>query len=130
MMPTVTQISRQTIQNHNPTHRKEKTMKKILLTVLAIVLATACAPITQQEKQSLAKPINCATAEGDLRVLQSEKANVAQMIANGVTAIVPAGAVIGIITGTEGDKMKVASDDYNSMIDKKIAEIKQQCNVQ
>jgi hypothetical protein len=52
------------------------------------------------------------------------------MIANGVTAIVPAGAVIGIITGTEGDKMKVASGDYNSMIDKKIAEIKQQCNVQ
>ena len=105
-------------------------MKKILLTVLAIVLTTACAPITQQEKQSLAMPINCATAEGDLRVLQSEKANVAQMIANGVTAIVPAGAVIGIITGTEGDKMKVASGDYNSMIDKKIAEIKQQCNVQ
>ena len=105
-------------------------MKKILLTVLAIVLVTACAPITQQEKQSLAKLINCATAEGDLRVLQSEKANVAQMIANGVTAIVPAGAVIGIITGTEVDKMKVASGDYNSMIDKKIAEIKQQCNVQ
>ena len=105
-------------------------MKKILLTVLAIVLATACAPITQQEKQDIAKPINCATAEGDIRVLQSEKAHVAQQIANGITAIVPAGAVIGILTGTEGDKMKVASGDYNSMIDKKIAEIKQQCNVQ
>ena len=63
-------------------------------------------------------------------MLQSEKANVAQMIANGVTAIVPAGAVIGILTGTEVDKMKVASGDYNSMIDKKITEIKQQCNVQ
>jgi len=105
-------------------------MQKILLIVLSIVLVAACAPITQQEKQSLAKPIDCRTAEGDLRLLQSEKANVAQMIANGVTAIVPAGAVIGIITGTEGDKMKVASGDYNSMIDKKIAEIKQQCNLQ
>jgi hypothetical protein len=105
-------------------------MKKILLTVLAIVLVAACAPITQQEKQSLAKPINCATAEGDLRVLQSEKANVAQEIANGVTAIVPAGAVIGIITGTETAKFKVASGDYNKMIDQKIAEIKQTCGIQ
>ena len=105
-------------------------MKKILLTVLAIVLVSACAPVTQQEKQSLAKPINCATAEGDLRVLQSEKANVAQEIANGVTAIFPAGAVIGIITGTESDKIKVASGDYNKMIDQKIAEIKTTCGLQ
>jgi len=105
-------------------------MKKALLIVLSIVLVAACAPITQQEKQSLAKPINCATAEGDLRVLQSEKTNVAQEIANGVTAIVPAGAVIGIISGTETDKFKVASGDYNKMIDQKIAEIKQKCGLQ
>jgi hypothetical protein len=105
-------------------------MKKALLIVLSIVLVSACAPITQQEKQSLAKPINCATAEGDLRVLQSEKANVAQEIANGVTAIVPAGAVIGIISGTETDKFKVASGDYNKMIDQKIADIKQTCGIQ
>jgi hypothetical protein len=63
-------------------------------------------------------------------VLQSEKANVAQEIANGVTAIVPAGAVIGIITGTESGKFKVASGDYNKMIDQKIAEIKSTCNLQ
>jgi hypothetical protein len=105
-------------------------MKKALLIVLSLVLVAACAPITQQEKQSLAKPINCATAEGDLRVLQSEKTNVAQEIANGVTAIVPAGAVIGIISGTESDKFKVASGDYNKMIDQKIAEIKQKCGIQ
>jgi hypothetical protein len=105
-------------------------MKKALLIVLSLVLVAACAPITTQEKQSLAKPINCATAEGDLRVLQSEKANVAQEIANGVTAIVPAGAVIGSISGTETDKFKVASGDYNKMIDQKIAEIKQKCGIQ
>ena len=105
-------------------------MKKALLIVLSLVLVAACAPITTQEKQSLAKPINCATAEGDLRVLQSEKVNVAQEIANGVTAIVPAGAVIGIITGTETAKFKVASGDYNKMIDQKIAEIKTTCGLQ
>jgi uncharacterized MAPEG superfamily protein len=105
-------------------------MKKALLIVLSIVLVAACAPITKQEKQELAKPIDCRTAEGDIRVLQSEKAHVAQEIANGVTAIFPAGAVIGIISGTESDKIKVASGDYNKMIDQKIAEIKTKCGLQ
>jgi len=105
-------------------------MKKALLIVLSIVLVAACAPITKQEKQELAKPIDCRTAEGDIRVLQSEKAHVAQEIANGVTAIFPAGAVIGIISGTESDKIKVASGDYNKMIDQKIAEIKTTCGLQ
>ncbi len=104
-------------------------MKKILFIILSIVLVAACAPITQQEKQSLAKPIDCRTAEGDLRVLQAEKANVAQQIADGVTAIVPAGAIIGIVSGTESDKFKVATGDYNNMIDQKIAEIKTKCNM-
>jgi hypothetical protein len=104
--------------------------EKDFLIVLSTVLVAACAPITKQEKQELAKPIDCRTAEGDLRVLQSEKANVAQQIANGVTAIVPAGAVIGIISGTETDKFTVASGDYNKMIDQKIAEIKQKCGIQ
>jgi uncharacterized MAPEG superfamily protein len=104
-------------------------MKKIFLIVLSIVLVAACAPITKQEKQELAKPIDCRTAEGDLRVLQSEKANVAQQIANGVTAIVPAGAIIGIVTGTESEKFKVATGDYNNMIDQKIAEIKTKCDM-
>lgn len=102
---------------------------KNLLTVLMIVLMAmaACAPITKQEKQEIAKPINCATADGDMRILQSEKAHVADMIAQGVTAIFPAGAVIGIVTLTEGDKLKVATGEYNRAIDKKIAEIKAQC---
>ena len=60
-------------------------------------------------------------------MLQSEKASVAKMIADGVTAVFPAGAVIGILTLTEGDKLKVACGEYNSAIDKKIAEIKAQC---
>ena len=102
-------------------------MKKILLTIMMLTLLSACAPITKQDKQNLAKPVNCATAEGDLRVLQSEKASVEKMIAEGVTAVVPAGAIIGIVTLREVDKFKVATDEYNRAIDKKISEIKAQC---
>jgi hypothetical protein len=55
---------------------------------------------------------------------------VAQKIAAGVTSIVPASLVIGLVTGTEGAKINVATGEYNKMIDQRIAEIKQQCNIQ
>jgi hypothetical protein len=105
-------------------------MNKIFILAVAATFFVSCAPITTQEKQELAKPVNCATAEGDLRMLRSEKASVEKMIADGVTAVVPVGAIIGIVTLTEGDKFKVATGEYNKAIDKKIQEIKTQCNCQ
>lgn len=77
-----------------------------------------------------AGPPNRATAEGDLRVLESEKVNVAERMAAGVTAIAPAGIVIGILTGTEGTKMRVAAGKYNDAIGQRIAEIKETCGVE
>ena len=65
-------------------------------------------------------PVNCNTAAGDIRVLQSEK----ERAAEGVSAIVPAGAALGILMWTEPTKIKVATGEYNEMIDKRIAQIK------
>ena len=104
-------------------------MKKAALIVGMIFLMAACSPVSKQAKQDLAKPINCATAEGDIRALNSEKENVGKEIAAGVTAIVPVGLVLNTATGNEGTNFKVATGEYNKMIDKKIAEIKQQCGM-
>jgi hypothetical protein len=95
------------------------------------VFVAACAAQFQQQEQALQQPIqiNCVTAEGDIRVLQSEKAHVAQQIAMGVTAISPAGMVAGLITGTEQTKLQVATGDYNQMIDQRIADIKMTCGL-
>jgi hypothetical protein len=105
-------------------------MKKLIALAIIAMLVPACAMQYKQTEQQMKQPINCATAEGDIRALQSEKANVAQQIAAGVSSIVPAGLVIGLVTGTEGSKMSVATGDYDKMIDQRIAEIKQKCNVQ
>jgi len=99
--------------------------------VLAMVAAlTGCA---MQEKQTLAnlnqQPVSCPTAEGDIRVLQSEKVHVAQQVASGITAVAPAGIVLGILTGTESTKMKVATGDYNKQIDQRIALIQSTCRL-
>ena len=46
-----------------------------------------------------------------------------QRIAEGATSIYPAGLVLGIVTGTEGTKLRVAIGEYNKMIDARMAEI-------
>ena len=107
-------------------------MKKTGMMLLAIILAvsfSACAQKYIKAEKDVQKPINCATAKGDIRILESEKVHVAEQIAAGVTAIFPAGIVLGILTGTEDDKIKVAIGEYNEMIDKKIKEIKSQCGL-
>ena len=105
-------------------------MKKLIALAVIAMMMSACAMQYKKTEQEMKQPINCATAEGDIRALQSEKANVAQQIAAGVTSIVPAGLVLGLVTGTEGAKMSVATGEYDKMIDQRIAEIKQKCNIQ
>ena len=109
-------------------------MRSLAMTITAIFLTTlllACASTDTIKKgeADAKKSVNCATAEADIRVLKSEKTHASQQMADGVTAIVPVGLVVGVATGTEGAKAKVATGDYNKMLDDKIAEIKQQCGL-
>jgi len=109
-------------------------MKKagmIITAFLVSVLLSACASTQSVEKgeAEAKKPVNCATADGDIRVLKSEKVHASQQMAAGVTAIVPVGLVVNVAKGTEGSQAKVATGDYNKMLDDKIAEIKRECGV-
>ena len=98
---------------------------------LAAGMIGGCAMQQAQVEQNLSDPgrIDCRTAYGDLRVLQSEKASLAQRVVEGATAVYPAGAVMGILTGTEGTKITVATGDYNQMIDDRMAAIRRKCGI-
>jgi hypothetical protein len=50
-------------------------------------------------------------------------------LATGVTTIVPIGLFTSAAMGTTGTNIKVATGDYNKMLDDKIAEIKKTCGV-
>jgi len=111
-----------------------KKVSSVLMMLCLVVYVSGCAmSLKEQEKkaeQDMKKPVNCATAEGDIRVLESEKVHAAQQITAGITAIVPVGLVAGAVTGTEGTKFKMATGEYNKALDKKITEIKMQCGVE
>jgi hypothetical protein len=77
----------------------------------------------KQEKAIEEQPINCATAQGDLGMLQHAKAHLAEEVAMGVTAIYPASLVVGVVAGTEKRKPEVATGEYNRLIDPKMAAI-------
>jgi hypothetical protein len=99
---------------------------------LALALAAqGCAfQSKEQEERAEHMRVHCATAEGDLRVLRSEKAHVVERLAMGASAIHPASAVVGLLTGTEGTKLEVATGEYNHELDAKIAEIQRTCGVE
>lgn len=105
-------------------------LRTLCALALGLTVLSACAmEFKKEEKAAEAEKVNCSTARGDLRVLQAEKANVAEQIAMGVTMIYPAGAVLGLLTGTEETKFQVATGEYNKAIEKKIDQIKTTCGV-
>jgi hypothetical protein len=93
-----------------------------------VAIVSGCA---STEKKNLAAaeamPVNCATAPGDLRVLNSEKASTASKIGNGISMVAPIGLVAGLVTGTEKTKYEVTTGEYNKALDTKIAQIKTAC---
>jgi hypothetical protein len=95
------------------------------------VLLAACATPFQQQERVLGQPtqINCATSEGDIRMLQHGKSRVAQQVATGIIAIAQAGTVMGVLMGTEQTHLQVATGDYNRMIDQKLADSKMTCGL-
>jgi hypothetical protein len=105
--------------------------RKILVAILGILLVSGCVFKQKKIMHTLENPapVNCATAEGDLRVLQSEKTHVAGQILEGITSLTPAGAAIGILTLTETTKWKVAVGEYNKMLDKRMAQINAECGL-
>ena len=96
---------------------------------LVLVFAGCESTKYQQGERNLSRPINCATAEGDIRMLQHEKAHVQDQILAGAKAIMPASAVVGLVTGSEGGNLSMATGDYNKKIDERIAQIKQECGL-
>jgi hypothetical protein len=81
------------------------------------------------KEASTSQPVDCRYAEGDIRILQNEKAYLVERAAEGFSAITPAGAILGVLTGTELTKVEVAIGVYDEKLDERIAQIKAECGL-
>ncbi|WP_235216099.1 hypothetical protein [Ruegeria halocynthiae] len=91
----------------------------------AVVVANAASAETQADRH----PVNCATADGDLRAIAAEKKHAQDQQVESVVSILPAGALLGLITGTENKRLSMLSGDYVKALDDRADEIKTKCNI-
>ena len=96
-----------------------------LLAILCLV--PACSPVSYEGKQALEEPVDCMTAEQDMKTLEDERASVAKQIVVGASNIIPVGAVVRLLRGQWTEGAKVAVGDYNARLEQKMREIHRYC---
>lgn len=117
----------------------------ILSIWLAAAFLVGCESINMAEErdEAVMAPVNCATAQGDLRVLEGEKNHVMTQKAAGASTVSPSSAVFGggPAGGATGEGMNTAEvaeeqsniqvqiDDYQQAVNEKIAKIKSTCGL-
>ncbi len=74
-------------------------------------------------------PVNCATAQGDLRAIAAERKHAQDQQLESVVALTPAGALLGLIAGNENKKLEMLSGDYVDQLNQRGAEIKSTCGL-
>ncbi len=94
--------------------------------ISAFTLGAGAAIAATEEKRH---PVNCSTAEGDLRAIAAEKKHAQDQQVESVVSILPAGALLGLVTGTENKRLEMLSGDYVKALDERAAEIKSKCGV-
>jgi hypothetical protein len=113
---------------------------KLLLTLTGIaLLATACAsesgdePMASSEAASTAPatsavatsgPVNCATAEADLRVLRAEQSHAMEHAMGGGRTMIPSGLVTEPEWSTGGP---VGAGQYSDYLNNRIGQIEEAC---
>jgi hypothetical protein len=99
-------------------------MKLVLMLTGIALLATACASQSEDEATAQAAPINCATAEADLRVLRGEQSHAMERAMGGGTTMVPSGLVTEPEFGSGGP---VGAGQYSDYLNDRISQIEQAC---
>ena len=80
------------------------------------------------------KPIDCSTAQDDIKTLVHEHKATDERIAKGAFSILPIGIVLNEskkVTESSAEKQKEMDiKEYNLKIDQRITDIKRTCNIQ
>ncbi len=85
--------------------------------------------ISEKARIDLDRPVDCNTANQNIKTLEEERASVAKQILSGVRSLMPIAAVAGILMGDYTDRVHVATGIYNADIEAKVKQIKSTCGI-
>ena len=96
-------------------------------TLLTGLLMGCQRPVLDVEISAIVPDCNRAVAQ--IALLDQEKADTNERIASGIKTIVPVSAVVHLFRGELNREARIASGEYNQLLDSKIGEIKSACAV-
>jgi hypothetical protein len=102
----------------------------VTVAVAGLVFASGCASKYAKVEDSFAQPINCSTAQVDIRALEEDKVSKTTEAAAGASYALPTTILMGAITGTGGATYDVGTGAYNQKIDERIDRIRSTCKVE
>jgi hypothetical protein len=112
----------------DPRQIEQPARMRILALSATVFLGLAGATHAQSDADT--HPINCATAEGDIRAMNAEIKHAQDQKLRNIAAIAPAGALLGIIKGDENERLQMLSGEYEKKLNARIAATKAQCHIQ
>jgi hypothetical protein len=83
--------------------------------------------VLDEEIQAMVPDCNHAVAQ--IALLNQEKAQANERIASGIKTIVPVSAIAHLLRGELKREAKIATGEYNQLLESKIGEIKSDCAV-
>lgn len=103
-----------------------------LLLVCALVVV-GCAPMNPKARTMLQQPARCDNTQGDIQVLEANRAGGAKRVVNGLQAVLPPSAALSLVRdlfigkpyrSIYLDRWRVAFGSYNRKIDKRVSELR------
>ena len=107
-----------------------KLIPNLILFALLWPLLACASPIPETTDELLTRPVRCGSAAEHIASLEAARPSAGEQATAAVTSVVPAAAVVGVVSGTAGDKARVATGGLDRDIDAKIDKIRADCGLE
>lgn len=101
----------------------------VLMCAGALFAFSGCTPIGPSAKEELWRPVNCHNANINVFVLNSQRVGAVEQAASAISVVLPPVILADLVRGEYGDRLLVASGQYNQMIEVKAAQYAKNCGV-
>ncbi|MBU6378539.1 MAG: hypothetical protein KJS95_08400 [Gammaproteobacteria bacterium] len=99
------------------------------LLVAALLVAGCASTIAPETLTLLKKPVDCSTAEEDIKRLSAAKPDGVKQTMTLAQTLSPSGLVVGLVTEDLDNRKRVISGEHGEDIDRRIAQMARTCGI-